>query len=82
VLTRSDFESAIKAALRHHTRTDLLAGNALLHARVLSRGGPGGTTRQALQALLGKTADSLFANERDRKLYRVFQLTYFVLVQT
>jgi hypothetical protein len=77
VLTRSDFDSAIKVALRHYTRTDLLAGNALLHARVLSRGGPSGNTPQALRALPGETADSLFANERDRKLYRVLDLTYF-----
>ena len=77
MLTRSDFESAIKVALRHYTRTDLLAGNALLHARVLSRGGPGGNTPHALRAFLGETADSLFANERDRKLYRVLDLTYF-----
>jgi adenylate cyclase len=77
VLTRSDFDSAIKVALRHYTRTDLLAGNALLHARVLSRDGPSGNTPQALRALLGETADSLFANERDRRLYRVLDLTYF-----
>ena len=76
-MTRSEFESALKGALRHYTQTDLLAGNALLQARVLSRSGPDGNTPQKLRALLGKTADSLFANERDRKLYRVLDLTYF-----
>jgi TolB-like protein/Flp pilus assembly protein TadD len=77
LLTRSEFESALKGALRHYTQTDLLTGNALLHARVLSRSGPDGNTPQKLRALLGETADSLFANERDRKLYRVLDLTYF-----
>ena len=77
MLTRSDFESALKGALRHYTQTDLLTGNALLHARVLCRSGPDGNAPQKLRALLGKTADSLFANERDRKLYRVLDLTYF-----
>ena len=77
MLTRSEFESALKGALRHYTQTDLLTGNALLHARVLCRSGPDGNAPQKLRALLGKTADSLFANERDRKLYRVLDLTYF-----
>ena len=77
MLTRSEFESALKGALRQYTQTDLLTGNALLHARVLSRSGPDGNTPQKLRALLGETADSLFANERDRKLYRVLDLTYF-----
>ena len=77
MLTRSEFESALKGALRHYTQTDLLTGNALLHARVLSLSGPDGNTPQKLRALLGETADSLFANERDRKLYRVLDLTYF-----
>jgi hypothetical protein len=37
LLTRSDFESAVKDALRHYTQTDLLAENALLRARLLTR---------------------------------------------
>jgi adenylate cyclase len=74
---RADFESAVKAALRQYTRTDLLVQNQLLQARVVSRGAPGGGTPRALQALLSETAGSLFANERDRKLYRVLELTYF-----
>jgi hypothetical protein len=36
-LTRSDFQSAVKDALRHYTQADLLTGNALLHARLLTR---------------------------------------------
>ncbi len=41
LLTRSDFESAVKDALRHYTRTDLLTGNALLHAQLLTQSDSG-----------------------------------------
>jgi len=77
VLTRSDFESAVKDALRHYTRTDLLAGNSLLQAQLLTRPGAGVATPQALRALLAETAETLFANQRDQRLYRVLDLTYF-----
>jgi TolB-like protein len=76
LLTRSDFGSAVKNALRHYTQADLLAGNALLHAPLLTRSGPGAATPQALRALLAETARTLFASERDRRLYRVLELTY------
>jgi TolB-like protein/Flp pilus assembly protein TadD len=77
VLTRSDFESAVKDALRHYTRSDLLAGNALSHAQLLMRDGPRTVTPQTLKALLAETAKTLFASERDQRLYRVLDLTYF-----
>lgn len=77
VLTRSDFESAVKDALRHYTRTDLLAGNALLHAQLLTRVAPRTASPQALKTLLAETAETLFANERDQRVYRVLDLTYF-----
>lgn len=77
VLTRSDFESAVKDALRHYTRTDLLAGNALSHAQLLMRDGSRTVTPQTLKALLAETAKTLFANERDQRLYRILDLTYF-----
>jgi TolB-like protein/Flp pilus assembly protein TadD len=76
VLTRSDFESAVKDALRHYTRTDLLAGNALLRTQLLTRGGPGAATPHGLKALLVETAKTLFTSERDQRLYRVLDLTY------
>jgi predicted ATPase/TolB-like protein len=77
LLTRSDFESAVKDALRHYTQADLLGGNALLRARLVTRSGSDGATPQALRALLAETAKGLFAGERDQKLYRVLDLTYF-----
>ena len=76
LLTRSDFESAVKDALRHYTQADLLAGNALLHARLLTGSGGDATTPQTLRTLLAETAKTLFAGERDQRLYRVLDLTY------
>jgi predicted ATPase/TolB-like protein/cytochrome c-type biogenesis protein CcmH/NrfG len=76
LLTRSDFDSAVKDALRHFTQADLLAGNPLLQAWQLARSGGGAPTPQALQAFLAETAKTLFASERDQRLYRVLELTY------
>jgi len=76
LLTRSDFESAVKEALRHYTQADLLAENALLRTRLLTSSEPGAATPQALRALVADTAKTLFAGERDQKLYRVLDLTY------
>jgi hypothetical protein len=77
LLTRSDFDSAVKDALRHFTQADLLAENALLHARLLTRSASGVATPQALRALVAETVKTLFAGERDQRLYRVLDLTYF-----
>jgi adenylate cyclase len=78
-LTRSAFESALKDALRHYTQADLLAGNALLYTRLLTGSGSDATTPQALRTLLADSAKNLFVSERDRRLYRVLELTYFNL---
>src|SRR6516165_96285 len=76
LLTRSDFESAVKDALRHYTQPDLLAENALSRTRLLTSSEPGAATPQALRALLAETAKTLFAGERDQRLYKVLDLTY------
>jgi hypothetical protein len=39
--------------------------------------GPGAATPRALRTLLAETAETLFANERDQRFYRVLDLTYF-----
>jgi adenylate cyclase len=77
VLTHSNFESAVKDALRHCTQIDLLAGNPLLRAQLLAQPGVEASNPQALRALLIETAGSLFADDRDKRLYRVLELTYF-----
>jgi hypothetical protein len=76
-LTRSDFGDAVRNALRHYVRTDLLAGNALLRTRLLTRSGPDAATPRALKDLIAETAETLFASERDQRLYRVLERTYF-----
>jgi TolB-like protein/Flp pilus assembly protein TadD len=77
LLTHSEFANAVKDALHDYVRADLLAGNALLRAGLLTRADPREATPQALKALLLETARSLFENERDRRIYRVLELTYF-----
>ena len=56
MLTRSEFESAVRNALRHYTQPDLLTGNALLHTRLLTGSGSDATTPQALRTLLAEQA--------------------------
>ena len=72
MLARSDFENAVKEALRHYTQADLLAENALLRTRLLTSSKPGAATPQGLRILLAETAKALFAGERDQRLYREF----------
>jgi TolB-like protein len=77
LLTRSDFEAAVREALRHYVRVDLLTPNALLQTRLLAPSGGGAATPQAIKALLLQAAETLFASERDRRLYRVLEVTFF-----
>ena len=76
MLARSEFENAVKEALRYYTQVDLLAENALLRSRLLTSSKPGAATPQALRALLAETAKALFAGEHDQRLYHVLDLTY------
>jgi len=48
VLIRSDFENAVRDALRNYARPDMLAGNPLLHAQLLTYAETGSATPQAL----------------------------------
>lgn len=77
MLTRADFDIAVKDALRHYTRADLLLGSPLLEMRIASgqETGPAGVAQ--LRQLLAEAAETIFANERDQKLHRVLDLTYF-----
>jgi TolB-like protein/Flp pilus assembly protein TadD len=77
MLTRADFAVAIRDALRHFARADLLLGSPLLEMRIVS--GHGSKTADAahLQKVLADAAVAIFSNERDKKLLRVLELTYF-----
>jgi hypothetical protein len=76
-LSRLDFEGAIREALRNYVRSDLLDRNRLMRARLLGKAAERTAGPPALRALLAKTAEALFANVRDERLYRVLDLTYF-----
>jgi hypothetical protein len=77
VLSRPDFEASVRHALRDFTRPGALAGNPLIHSRVVADQADGAPTAAALQRLIIDAAGSLRANPRDEKLYRALQHTYF-----
>jgi adenylate cyclase len=76
MLTRADFGVAIRDALRHYTRADLLLGSPLLNQTAMERGGKAPDVA-GLQKTLAEAAETIFVNERDQKLLSVLQLTYF-----
>src|SRR6516164_9442555 len=77
MLTRTDFDVAVKEALRHYTRADLLLGNPLLETRIAAGHGPKAADVAYLQQILADAAQTIFVNERDQRLQRVLELTYF-----
>lgn len=77
MLTRTDFDVAVKYALRHYGRTDLLLGSPLLEMRIVSGHGSKSADAADLQKTLADAAEAIFVNERDQKLLRVLELTYF-----
>jgi TolB-like protein len=77
MLTRADFDVAVKDALRHYTRTDLLLGSPLLETQIASGHGSETADVTNLQKVLAKAAEAIFGNERDQKLLHVLELTYF-----
>jgi TolB-like protein len=76
-MTRAEFDIAVRDALRHYTRTDLLVGNPLLHAQIIVRLGCRPATVPQLRQVLADAAQSIFSGPRDQKLLRVLELTYF-----
>jgi TolB-like protein len=76
MLARPDFASAVKDALRHFTQPDILVRSPLLQTNVMEARVAGTPTVQDLCVMLAETAELLFANVRDQKLYRVLDLTY------
>ncbi|HEX6235347.1 MAG TPA: AAA family ATPase [Jiangellaceae bacterium] len=77
VLSKEDFDDAVRQALRHLHRPDLLARNPLLRSRVLR---DRVTDREPdaldLEALLSDSLDVLRANARDDKMFRAVEQTY------
>ncbi len=77
MLTRADFDAAVKDALRHYTRADLLVRSPLLESRIATARGAKQASVTRLQQALAEAAETIFVNERDQKRRRVLDLTYF-----
>jgi TolB-like protein len=77
MLTRAEFDAAVKDALRHYTRADLLLGSPLLETRIAAARGPKPASVVKLQQVLAEAAETIFADERDQRRRRVLELTYF-----
>jgi TolB-like protein len=77
VLTRVEFEDAVRDALRHYTRADLLTRSPLLQMQLRGENRKPAVTAQELREMLARTAETLFADARDQKLHRVLDITYF-----
>jgi len=78
-LSRSEFASAVKGALKSFTRPALLASSPLLSSRlVLDGSGTGGDAQRVsvLQALLREAAQELEVAPRTEKLYQALYHTY------
>ena len=74
VLSRADFDAAVRGALRSWNRPDELAANPLIPARVVAEAGaePGG----ALRKVLHETVERLGADPREVKPYRAITMTF------
>jgi TolB-like protein len=77
MLTRADFDAAVRDALRHYTRADLLVRNPLLQTRIATGRGAKQASVTHLQQALAGAAETIFVNERDQKRRRVLDLAYF-----
>ena len=77
VLSRPDFEGAVRQGLRDLRRRDLLVRNPLLRSRLLGeRTGGAAPDAAALESLLREAAATLAEHPRDDKLHRAVDRTY------
>lgn len=76
VLSQAEFAAAVRDALRHFTRSDLLAENPLARARVVASSAEPEAAPAALRALLREAIATLETNPRDAKLHRALWHTY------
>ena len=86
VLSRPDFEQAVRHALRDFTQPDLLRANPLVKSRLVADHMDAHTTVAervaALQALLEKTIERLQPLPRQVKCYRALYHTYLLPAST
>jgi hypothetical protein len=74
VLSRAEFDSAVRSALRSWNRRDALANSPLIPTRVVAEAGP--EPVDALRRVLRETVERLGADPRDVKLHRAITMTF------
>jgi hypothetical protein len=77
VLSRPDFDDAVRQALREYTRPTALAQNRLLQSRLVRVAGDPSKNVATLQQLLRASVEALKATPRDEKLHLAVWHTYF-----
>jgi len=77
VISRPEFEGAVRQALRDYARPDRLAGNALLSSRLVADDVAEASRVEALRRLIRFSAEELNAHPRDQRLYRALYRTFF-----
>lgn len=75
-LSRAEFATAVRQALRDYTRPDRLARNPLTRTGLVA-GAATDDTATMLRSLLREATGALKANPNDTKLYRALWHTYF-----
>ncbi|MEV5412819.1 ATP-binding protein [Thermopolyspora sp. NPDC052614] len=81
VLSRPEFDTAVRQALRHWRDRTALADNPLTRSRVVRHGGDGDAVK-LLRDLLVEAVDTLSDDPRTAKLHRALTTTYFHRVPT
>jgi hypothetical protein len=76
VLSKEEFDEAVRRALRDYTRPANLAANPLVRSRLIENGGDGTAPAERLRALIRDAAETLRANPKDERLYRAVRRTY------
>jgi hypothetical protein len=75
VLSHTDFDAAVRQAMRDLHRPDLLARNPLLRTRLVTKH-EGATGAKGLEELVRAAATSLAGDPREDKLFRALDRTY------
>jgi hypothetical protein len=76
VLSRPDFEAAVRQALRDYARPDRLVGNALLSSRLVADRSEGQSPSDTLRQQVRRCAEELNSHPRDQRLYRALYHTF------
>jgi DNA-directed RNA polymerase specialized sigma24 family protein len=81
-LSRAEFADAARRALRDLHRSDALARNPIMRARMLADLGGRRPSVEALRDLIERAIDTLRVDPRDEKLHRALARTYVRPAQT